>query len=117
MALARKKKTTTRRATASKAKGQSKRQSKGQPKTAAKSSKTKSGPRKAGRTPSPVSNRTKADPLDDLIEAAGPAFGLSIKPEWRSAVRAHLHVIFGQAALFAEFELPDEAEPAPVFKA
>ena len=82
-----------------------------------KSSKTKSGPRKAGKTLSPVSNRIKADPLDDLIEAAGAAFGLSIKPEWRSAVRANLHVIFGQAALFAAFELPDDAEPAPVFKA
>ena len=113
MALARKTKTSTkaaaRRGTASKAKGQSK--------TALKSSKTKSGRRKAGKTPSPVSNRIKADPLDDLIEAAGAAFGLSIKPEWGSAVRANLHVIFGQAALFAEFELPDDAEPAPVFKA
>ena len=113
MALKRKKQTTTRastrRGTASKAKGQSK--------TAVKSRKTKSGPGKADKTPSPVSNRIKADQLDDLIEAAGPAFGLSIKPEWRSAVRANLHVIFGQAALFAEFELPDDAEPAPVFKA
>ena len=110
MALARKKKTSTKaRGTAGKAKGPSK--------TAVKSSKTKSSPPKVGKTPSPVSNRIKADPLDDLIEAAGPAFGLSIKPEWRSAVRANLHVIFGQAVLFAEFELPDDAEPAPVFKA
>jgi hypothetical protein len=60
---------------------------------------------------------TKGDPLDDLIQAAGPAFGLNIKPEWTSAVRANLQVIFGQAALFAEFDLPDDAEPAPIFKA
>ena len=110
MSLARKKKSSpkasTGRGTASKAKGQSK--------TAVKSSKAKSGPRKADNTPSPVSNRIKADPLDDLIEAAGPAFGLSIKPEWRSAVRANLHAIFGQAALFAEFELPDDAKPVAV---
>ena len=33
------------------------------------------------------------------------------------AVRANLRVTLAQAALVGEFALPDEAEPAPVFKA
>jgi hypothetical protein len=32
-------------------------------------------------------------------------------------VKANLDVILKHAAVVAEFELPDEAEPAPVFKA
>ena len=43
--------------------------------------------------------------------------GLPIEPEWKPAVRANLEVTFRLAALVAEKELPDDAEPAPVFKA
>jgi hypothetical protein len=33
------------------------------------------------------------------------------------AVRANLRVTLDQAAIVAEFPLPDDAEPAPVFRA
>ena len=58
-----------------------------------------------------------ADPLDAYIDAAGEALGLTIEPAWKPAVRANLEVTFKLAALVAEKELPDDAEPAPVFKA
>jgi hypothetical protein len=57
------------------------------------------------------------DPLSDLIEPSGQLIELNIEPAWKPAVRANLQVIFRQAALFMAFELPDDAEPAPIFKA
>jgi hypothetical protein len=57
------------------------------------------------------------DPLDDFILAAARALGLPAQPKWLPAIRTNLRVTLGQAALVAEFSLPDDAEPAPVFKA
>jgi len=58
-----------------------------------------------------------ADPLDDFIKAAAQALALPVEAEWQPAVKMNLRVILGQAALFSEFSLPDEAEPAPIFMA
>jgi Protein of unknown function (DUF4089) len=69
---------------------------------------TKAKPTRAGRTP---------DPLDAFIVGAAHALDLKIEPACMPAVRANLHVILTQAALVDEFALPDEAEPAPAFKA
>ena len=55
--------------------------------------------------------------LDAYIDAAAQALGIPIQPEWRGEIRANLDVTFKLAALVAEKELPDDAEPAPVFKA
>jgi hypothetical protein len=57
------------------------------------------------------------EPLDDLIDAAARALDLPIEPEWTNAVKTNLQVTLGHAANVAEFKLPDEAEPAPVFVA
>jgi hypothetical protein len=57
------------------------------------------------------------DPLDDFITAAAEALALPIDPAWRPAVRTHLEVTLKQAGLVEEFGLPDDAEPAPVFRA
>ncbi len=66
-------------------------------------------------------NRNKdtamADPLDELIAAAAAALDLPLEPSWQSAVKANLAVTLKHAALVAEFPLPDEAEPAPIYKA
>jgi hypothetical protein len=59
----------------------------------------------------------KDDALDALIEAAAIALALPIAPEWKPAIRANLHVSLQLAASVAQFELPDEIEPAPVFEA
>ncbi len=60
---------------------------------------------------------TMADPLDDFIETAAAALGLPLEAAWQPAVKASLEVTLKHAATVTEFKLPDEAEPAPVFKA
>ena len=55
--------------------------------------------------------------LDAYIDSAAQALGISIQPEWKPTVRANLEVTFRLAALVGEKELPDDAEPAPVFQA
>ena len=57
------------------------------------------------------------DPLDALIDAVAPVLGIPIEPSWRSAVRTHLEISLRHAQSVASFTLPDEAEPAPVFRA
>jgi hypothetical protein len=60
---------------------------------------------------------TAPDSLDDYIDAAARALALPIEPAWKPAVRANLELTLRLAAVVAEFPLPDEAEPAPVFEA
>ena len=55
--------------------------------------------------------------LDQFIDASAAALGLPIEPEWKAAIKANLAVTLRLANLVGEFELPDEAEPAPVFEA
>src|SRR3954453_6836694 len=59
----------------------------------------------------------KRDPLDDFIAAGARALDLKIDKTWVPAVRGHLQVTLRPGPLVACFKLPDEAEPAPVFKA
>jgi Protein of unknown function (DUF4089) len=60
---------------------------------------------------------TASDPLDDYIDAVSPALGLTVADAWKPAVRANLDVSLKFARLVDEFPLPDEIEPASVFKA
>jgi hypothetical protein len=85
-------------------------------KPAAKSTKLKTAKSKSSKTKSKP-HQSKPDPLDDLIVAAANALALTVDPAWTPAVRANLQVIFAQAALVTAFDLPDDAEPAPIFKA
>jgi len=55
--------------------------------------------------------------LDAFMDASAMVLGLTIQPEWRAAVRVNLAVTFRLGGIVAGFELPDEAEPAPVFTA
>jgi hypothetical protein len=55
--------------------------------------------------------------LDLWLDASAKPLGLKVAPEWRAAVRANLAVTFRMAGVVADFDLPDEAEPAPVFAA
>ena len=57
------------------------------------------------------------DPLDDFIIASARALDLRIDKAWMPAVRGNLAVTLRLAALVGAFNLPDDAEPAPVFKA
>jgi hypothetical protein len=58
-----------------------------------------------------------SDSLDTFIDAAARALSLPVEPAWKPAVRANLEVTLKLAGLVAEFPLPDDAEPAPIFEA
>ena len=47
----------------------------------------------------------------------GPRLALPLDPAWQGAIRTNLEVNLRLAAAFADFPLPDDAEPAPVFAA
>ena len=58
-----------------------------------------------------------ADVIDTLVAANAQALSLRIDPAWRASVKRNLHVILTHAALVDQFPLPDDIEPAPVFRA
>ena len=59
----------------------------------------------------------KHDPIDAYIDSAAALLRLPLEPEWKGAVRANLEVTLKLAAIVGEKELPDDAEPAPVYQA
>ena len=77
--------------------------------------------RKAAKRAKPVRRakpvQRKSQPLDDFIVAGARALDLTIDKAWIPAVRSHLEVTLRHGALVAAFALPDDAEPAPIFKA
>jgi hypothetical protein len=54
---------------------------------------------------------------DDFITTSARALALPVDPSWYPAVRTNLEVTWKLAGLVSEFALPDDAEPAPVFRA
>ena len=60
---------------------------------------------------------TSSDPLNDYIDAASRALALPVAEAWKPAVRANLDVSLRFARMVDEFPLPDDIEPASVFKA
>lgn len=55
--------------------------------------------------------------LDALIDAGTAVVGIEMRPEWRRAVRMHLAISLGHAMAVMETKLPDDLDPAPVFRA
>jgi 1-carboxybiuret hydrolase subunit AtzG-like len=73
---------------------------------------------KAARVKSKTARKPPArDPLDAFVDAAAHALALSVEPAWKGTVKANFAVTLALAASFADFPLPDDAEPAPVFTA
>jgi hypothetical protein len=62
-------------------------------------------------------NTPPSDPLDGFIDAAARLLALPVEPQWRAAIKANLEVTLRMANFVAEFALPDETEPAPIFAA
>lgn len=54
-------------------------------------------------------------PDDADLTAAAAVLGLPLDPAWHDAVRFHLDLSLRAARLVAEFPLPDDLDPAPVF--
>jgi 1-carboxybiuret hydrolase subunit AtzG-like len=60
---------------------------------------------------------SETDDLDAFIAAGTRLLGLTLRPEWRKAVRLHLSISLDHARMVADFPLPDETDPASVFTA
>ena len=71
----------------------------------------------ARRPPGPSAQDRQHDFVDELMAASAQALGLTIDPAWRNSVKFHLRLVLDHAARVDAFELPDEAEPAPIFHA
>jgi hypothetical protein len=57
------------------------------------------------------------DPLLTAITASAHMLGITIDPAWLPSVRANLDVSLRLGKLVDEFQLPDDHEPASIFKA
>jgi hypothetical protein len=69
------------------------------------------------RTPARPLRAKKPDAMEALLAASAQALALPIDPAWHVRVKLNLQLIFRYAALVEEFALPDDTEPAPVFRA
>ena len=65
----------------------------------------------------PSKPEARGDAFLALVDANAPILGVAIDPAWRDAVAANLEATAHAARLVFDFELPDELEPAPVFRA
>ncbi len=54
---------------------------------------------------------------DAVMDAMAPLLGLAIEPEYRAGIATNLRATAGFAAVLLDIPVPDEAEPAPVFRA
>ena len=85
--------------------------------TKSKNGRKASARRKTAKAAGPRASARVADPLDAFIAGAAHRLGLKIEPAWMSGVRANVELTLALGAQVGEFALPDEAEPAPVFRA
>ena len=54
--------------------------------------------------------------IDAWLDANAALLGIAVAPEWRDQVRLHLRITRDLARQVLDFPLPDEADPAPVFR-
>lgn len=59
----------------------------------------------------------KPDAIDTLVAANAQALALPIDPAWRPAIAFNLRVLLMHAKIVEAFSLPDDTDPAPVFRA
>jgi hypothetical protein len=53
----------------------------------------------------------------DWLDSNAALLGIGVAPEWREAVLLHLRITRELAQRVFDFPLPDEADPAPAFRA
>jgi len=56
------------------------------------------------------------DELSAYVDETAKRVGLPLAPEHRPGVIQFTRILLAQAALVTEFPLPDDVEPAPVFR-
>jgi len=69
------------------------------------------------RTPERALRAKKPDAIAALVAASAQALALPLEPAWHVGVKFNLQLLLTHAARVDEFLLPDETEPAPVFRA
>ncbi len=57
-----------------------------------------------------------ADAVEDWVTSGAALLSLPLEPGWRGEIATNLRAIMRQAATFTEQPLPDELDPAPVFR-
>ena len=72
---------------------------------------------RAARHPAPPAVSAKSDSFDALVAASAQALALPVEAAWQAAITQNLRLLFHHTALVDEFSLPDDTEPAPVFRA
>ncbi len=60
---------------------------------------------------------TDAHVTDKWVTEAAAQLGITLDPAWTPSVRSHLELMLRLAGTMLDRPLPDEAEPAPVFRA
>jgi Protein of unknown function (DUF4089) len=55
--------------------------------------------------------------LHRWLDGSAALLGITVAPEWRDTVLLHLRITHDIARLVLDFPLPDDAEPAVVFRA
>jgi len=55
--------------------------------------------------------------LDEFIAASARVLALPVDPAWYPTIRFNLEVTFRLATLVTDSPIPDDSEPAPVFRA
>jgi hypothetical protein len=86
-------------------------------KSKARTSRVKTSRARPKRSATVAARLSGGDALDALIDASAQALALPLDPAWKGAIRTNLEVNLRLAGAFADFPLPDDAEPAPVFTA
>ena len=75
----------------------------------------------SGSPPKTIKKRAakprRTDDLDAFIAAAAKALDLPVRKAWLPAIKANLQVTLQLGSVITAFELPDDAERAPVFRA
>jgi hypothetical protein len=55
--------------------------------------------------------------LEDMIRSSANALDLRVKSEWIPSIRAHLEVLLAHGKSVGDFQLSDDADLAPIFRA
>ncbi|MGD0332555.1 MAG: DUF4089 domain-containing protein [Xanthobacteraceae bacterium] len=77
----------------------------------------KSRTARRARAPTRPSRAKRPDAIDTLVAANAQALALPIDPAWRPAIAFNLQLLFKHAKIVEAFSLPDDTDPAPVFRA
>jgi hypothetical protein len=72
-------------------------------------------PRRESAAARPVPK--KPDALEAMIIASAKALALPLDANWQAGTRRNIELLLRHAALIDEFPLPDDCDPAPVFRA